>query len=189
MKERDANRPSDPIDLLIAEEEAGALARFRSRDFAGRLKRALAEEAAPVTGRPFYRRIPRPAWVAAGILVAAGVALFLVLPRSAPSGSAIKAISAALIRTPGLQAIREPASAAAENPPSLSAPGEGRFAAVLAEIRKSSAPAVPAGTGAPVPSGKERAPHRDLEKTMEILIRDRAVEKVLTQIFQKTKEG
>lgn len=176
------SRP-DPIERLIADEEAAAMARFRQGDFRSRLERAVAAEEAPVPTKPNARRIPSWAWTAAALFVAAGILAYVAVPKRGPSGGASEAARAMVLRLPGLDGLDEWARNAALEPAPAS-PAAGGFAAALAGMKTRARPA-----GEAAAAERIRPSRLGLEKLMEILIRDRAVEKVLSLASPKFKEG
>jgi hypothetical protein len=182
-------------ERLIAGEEAAALAKFRTRDFSGRLNRAIAADGTPGPSRRAARRIPGWVWPAAALFVAAGILAYLAVPKPGPSGEADASARAMLIRLPGLDGLESWAKDTALEPAPLSV-SAARFASVLAGMKTVAAEDTARGVpgransdGAEAASSGASRPRLGLEKLMEILIRDRAVAKTLSLVSPKFKEG
>ncbi len=180
---REKPLPED-IERLIAEEESAAMARFRGSDFAPRLKGAIAvaghEAPAPLPSR----RIPGWTWAAAGVLTAAAILAYIAVPKRGPSRGAAEEKRTAFVRLPGLEEMELWAKDAALAPAPLSR-ATSAFAAALARMKAGAATAESVG----IAPTEQRVPHLGLEKLMEILIRDKAVEKTLSLVSPKIKEG
>jgi hypothetical protein len=188
------NRESRPdaIERLIADEEAAALDEFRMGDFRACVERRIAEETRAGEGRraSFAGRFLRPAVVTAGAALVCVVVAFLILPRSSSSNGTTAMIQRALLGMPGLPspdmttAINSEAAGVSAGVPSLS------FAAVLASARDEMAAGERAGdVSSAARGGDSRAPRLSLQEKYEILIIEKSVERVLTQLANKFKEG
>jgi len=179
------NKPlPENIERLIAKEETAAMSRFRARDFSARVKRAVAADRTPAPSRAGDRRVPGWAWTAAALFVAAGILAYVAVPKRVPIGGADGSARAVAIRLPGLDGLEAWARDTALEPAPAS-PAVGGFAAAFAGMGVGTAAEEP-GTFAPT---DRKIPRLGLEKLMEILIRDRAVEKALSLMSPKFKEG
>jgi|GEM_PF-1218863 len=187
------NRKSRPdaIERLIADEEAAALAEFRTKDFPALVERRIAEETrAGVRPRAsLASRLLRPAAIAAAAALLCGIIAFFVLPRSSSSGGAAAMIQKALLGMPGLQELDRTTVADPEAANISGGASRFSFAAVLAAAREEIVAGGHAGTGSAAPDGKRRAPRLSLREQYEILIIEKSVERVLTQLANKFKEG
>jgi len=179
---KDKPLPEDVRRLIEAEEDA-ALARFRSDDFAGRVAKAVTANGDRASARAGAHRIPRWAWAAAAVFGLAAIVAYLAFPKRGPSPFEPGTARAASVRLPGLDGLDAWARDAALEPAPLS-PAAGGFAAVLAGLTTRAR-----ATDAVEPASMAPAPRLGLEKLMEILIRDRAVEKALSLASPKFKEG
>jgi len=187
------NRESqpDPIKRLIADEEAAALAEFRTKDFSALVQRRIAKEARDGRKRraSFFGRLLRPAAIAAAAALVCAVVVFLVLPRGSSSNETAAMIQRVLLGMPGLQ------------PPDRRTPTDSEaagvsggafsfsFAAVLAAAHGEITGGERGRAGSSPPGGERRAPHLSLQEKYEILIIEKSVERVLTQLANKFKEG
>ncbi len=187
------NRDSRPdaIDCLIADEEAAALAEFRTKDFPALVKQRIAEETPDGRRRrpSFLSLLERPAAIGAGVALVCGLIAFLVLPRGSSSGGAAAMIQKALFGMPGLQALDRTAVVDSEAAGVSGSASSDSFAAVLTTARKEIAAGERARTGSSPPGGKRRAPRLSLQEKYEILIIEKSIERVLTQLAKRFKEG
>lgn len=191
MKNNEDDNALAVIERLICEEEGKALARFRAGDFRDRLERSLAEKGGDSSNRlrAFVRRIPRLAWATASILFIGGCLAFLVLSRSGSAGDSVRVIGNALLKMPGFQSIGQGTITPAKSPLSSVFRPENTFAAVLGAVQGRTGESGPGEPGASVSPKKARPPYLDLQEKYRILIEEKVVERVLTLISQKTKEG
>jgi hypothetical protein len=187
------NRESRPdaIDRLISDEEAKALAEFRTKDFPALVGRRIAEGSRIGRWRraPFSGRLLRPAAIAAAAALVCVVVAFLILPRGSSSGGVAAMIQKALLGMPGLQALDGTAAIDSEAAGVSGGASPDSFAAVLAAAREEIAAGERARTGSSPPGGERRAPRLSLQEKYEILIIEKSVERVLTQLANKFKEG
>jgi hypothetical protein len=188
MTGRDRNDDADTIKEIVEAEERRALDRFRSNRFGERLKKSLADQAA----RPFrpegFRSVLRPALVSLAILIVmAAAAVWLLRPRTrAITGGA--AIEAFLHGLPGLQAIENPPRPLSVVSPVPGSPLEKSIATVLSGPSESSA-SPGSSRSREFSAIKPGSEPLGLERVYEILVIDKSVERVLTDISLKTKEG
>lgn len=184
------SRP-DAIERLIADEEAEALAEFRTSDFSARVQRRMAEENR--NGRrsraSFAGRILRPAAIAAAAVLLCVVIAFFILPRGTSSNETAAVIQKALLGMPGLQPPDRTAGLDSEAAGVSGGSSSPFFAAVLAAARREIVAGGHAGTGSAALDGERRAPRLSLREQYEILIIEKSVERVLTQLANKFKEG
>jgi hypothetical protein len=184
----DRKNDADAIRGLIEAEEKQALSRFRDGQFGERLKNRIANRAVtqPRPGR--IRPALRPVWVSLAVLIVLGAAaawLFRTRNHSILGG----AVAAAFLhRSPGLQAIEFPAPplTGAWSPPA--SPLEKSITTVLSGAKeKSDAPSPgPSRGSSAIAPGSEPL---DLKRFYEILVIDRSIERVFSDISAKTKEG
>ena len=184
----DMERDKDIIRELIEGEQAKALARFRDSRFGERLKRRLAER---TVGRlrpaPLFPAL-RPVSVVLAVLIVVGAAaVWLLRPRTSgiESGTAVTAFLRGL---PGLQAIEFPAPLSSGASPLPASPLEKNISSVLSVSKRTGgAPGPGPGRGfSVIDPGSEPL---GLRRFYEILIIDRSVERVLSDISPKIKEG
>jgi hypothetical protein len=184
------SRP-DPIERLIADEEAAALAEFRTQDFPALVQRRIAKEARD--GRKhrasFFGRLLRPGIAAAAAALVCAVVVFLVLPRGSSSNETAAMIQRALLGMPGLQPLDRPAAADSEAAGDSGGASSFSFAAVLAAAHGEITAGERGRAGSSPPGGEGRAPRLSLQEKYEILIIEKSVERVLTQLANKFKEG
>ncbi len=180
-KHRDAE--FEAIARLIREEEEAALAGFRQRDF-GRMVSARLEESKAgkrARFRPWKILIPAGA---ALLVMAAGS--YLLLHRSGPRGTAPETGSfvAVLRELPGLLELASkpavPPQGAREIPTAPRSIREGLTAAGRQRAGEEE--------NAPLPKGVLDVPRLSMEKKMAILFKDKAIERVLVSIREKSKE-
>jgi len=187
------NRESRPdaIERLIADEEAAALAEFRTKDFRARVGRHIAKETRAGEGRraSFAGRFLRPAAISAAAILICVFIAFLVLPRSSSSNETAAIIQRALLGWPALRSLPRATAAKPEAASVSGGAASFSFAAVLAAARNEIAAGERVRTGSSAPGGELRAPRLSLREQYEILIIEKSVERVLTQLANKFKEG
>jgi len=179
---------SDPIRELVEAEESQALARFRDTGFGERLKRRLTEPTVtpPLSGR--LRPAWRAAWVSLAVLIVLGAtAVWLSRSgtRSIDSGPAVAAHFRGL---PGLQAIEFPAPASAGVSALPASPLEKNISSVLSVSKGTGGTPIPGSSRgfSAIDPASERL---GLQRFYEILVIDRSIERVLSDISPKIKEG
>jgi hypothetical protein len=177
------DRAFEEIAELIREDKEHALELFRKGNFDQELR---ARVAAIPEGkrRPVVRGLLIPVSVVL-LLLAAVAAVFLLWRRQAAgplSGPGL--ISAVLGELPGVSELalpREPNPAGAM--PAFGAARVVRTVLALAAREKEAEE-----RKVEVPAGQSKIPRLSLEKKMEILFKDRAIERVLVSIFKKSEE-
>jgi hypothetical protein len=184
MKNIKENPLPEDIARLVREEESAAMARFRGRDFTGRLKRTIAAAGGAAPVRASLRKIPRWMAASAGVLAAAAIIAYVTVPKRGADDGAAERARPGLVRLPGLDGLDLWAKVAALGPARLPIASD-HFAAFLSGM-KAVATTV---TNVDLIPTEGKAPHLGLEKLMEILVRDRAVEKALSLVSPKFKEG
>jgi len=172
----------EEIGRLIQNDVDGALRVFRSRDFGTRLRARIAADERAVKAKSLLRRIAVPA----AALLAVSAALYLLnVPRPPAPGPAHPRLFAAVLRQlpsfsrPGAESPAGPAGEAGRS-------GAGsRFQSALAsaERRKEEA------RETPLRADRPRIPVLSLKKKMEILYRDRVIERALMLLTGKSKEA
>jgi len=188
--EKNEKKPApDLIEKLIGAEEEAALRKFRAGDFQARLEKRIQKKEGEKHRLSFFRQNPKLVWGAAGLLVAAGVIVFLVIPRHPPSEVTVKTLENVLSQMPGFQAIERQPSVNLNSQTILPAPLEAFFVSVLSEIEKQKASKESMEAKSPNPYEGYKPPPLDLQKKYEILIIEKSVERVLSLISQKFKEG
>jgi hypothetical protein len=183
MGEKWDDREFGDISGLIHEDEDRALEIFRQRNFDQKIRSRIA--AVSDRKRRFSgQRMVVPASVAALLLIAVWT-VFVVIRRSTPvpqSGPGPMAV--VLGDLPGISDLvmpREIISAGATD--AFGAARAVRVVLAMAAQQKEEEE-----RKAAVPTGNLRVPHLSLEKKMEILFKDRAIERVLVSILKKSEE-
>jgi hypothetical protein len=183
MVEKRDDREFNDIADLICEDKRRALKIFRQGNFDQKVQKRLA--AGPVRKHKLFdHNMIVPASVAALILIAAGLTLLLLRRPREVSQTGPSRMAAILSEWSGISELtlsREGVPAEATH---LSAMAQVVQKVLMlaakdkeAEERKSL-----------VPSGLPKAPHLSLEKKMEILLKEKAIERVLVSIIEKNKE-
>lgn len=205
MNGPETNNSPDTVRELIEAEEREALARFRDSRFGDRLKARLDNHEVPAIRPAPPGPAFRPVWVSLAVLVAiAAAAIWLLRPLSRPPLSGPLAVAAALHRSPGLRAIESGDVESGDVPqgdtlrqarvspwgtsPRGATPLENDIASVLSRAARISA-ATPRPEQPVLAPLEPLRPPLGLRKVYEILVIDRSVERVLSNISQKTKEG
>jgi len=186
MDKNTAGHEFEEISALIRDEEEAALAAFRSGDFPGAVMKKWRESRQDEAPRPKIRRAA--VWAsAAALLIVAVSAILLVRRAPAPEERpGLQIIASVLGGLPG------GASLGREEP---AGPGDGVpvGATGLAESVLS-ALAAAEGTGrrhgelAHPDAGAAPAPRLSLDRKMEILFRDRVIERVFLLLKDPSKE-
>jgi hypothetical protein len=184
MKNEQTNHDFENISALIRKEEEEALAFFRMRDFRKRVETRLEEEASGK--RPSILSRKRAVPVAATVLVAIMAGIFFLLlehPGAGPPPE-FRALASALGRLPGFS-----------HPPELKwtmpreKTGTSRLAKsvrlVLVSTEKIKRDAE---REVSVPAGPVKVPHLSLDQKMEILFKERAIERALLLFKGDSKE-
>jgi hypothetical protein len=185
------SEPLEPCDdledlrRLVSAEKEEALTRFREGDFEAKLRAriAAADRAAGWAPKGLRRLRPLavPSLIAALVLLLA-VGAFLVFRRGQQGAGGETAIFVKAVGMfPGLEGLAAgPAGAAPGGGPASADP----FARVLAQAYHERR----AEEDRTAPAAGPAVPHFSLKKKMEILFKDRALERVLLSIHEKSKE-
>jgi hypothetical protein len=176
----------DEIDRLIQCDVDEGLRAFRSGEFGKRLRARLAADEQAAAAKSVLRRIAVPA--AAATLLAVFAALFFLNVHRSPAPGPVhpRIFAAALRHFPSFS--RPPAAGSLPGQAGaagMSEPGGG-FRSALASAERwkmEEERATP-----PRPDGL-RAPVLSLKKKMEILYRDRVIERALALLIGKSKEA
>jgi hypothetical protein len=184
MKGSHNDQGLESIAALIRQEEEEALAFYRSGNFREGLERRLEEGADGY--QPDFPSRPRLVPVLTGILaVAVAGILLLVLkgPRTAPPPE-FKALASALGRLPGFSNLPRRDGMEFQGPTKTS-----RFAD---SVRRTLASAEEAKREKEqelaVPAGPIKVPRLSLDQKMEILFKERAIERALLLFKESSKE-
>jgi hypothetical protein len=175
---------ADPIRRAIDKDVEENLDRFRRGDFESALRKKLAG-GVPASSPIRHRRILYAAGAAAAGLAVAAV-LVIFWPRRAPAYSvSAAAIESALHAAPGW-----PILAAGTGDPETR-PAESAMGRTLAAILEKSATCGSKRTeeATELPYRTPAAPQNDLDRSIEILIRDHVIERVLIKYSSLNKEG
>jgi hypothetical protein len=175
----------EEIGRLIQNDVDEALRVFRSRDFGKRLRARIATDERPEKAKSLLRRIAVPA--AAAALLAVFAALFLLyVPRPPARDPVHPRLFTAVLRQ--LPSFSRPAAESPSGPAGeagMSGAG-GRFQSALASAerwKEEEARETPSRADRP------RVPVLSLKKKMEILYRDRVIERALALMLGKSKEA
>ena len=176
----------EAIDRLIRDEVAQALGRFRAGDFEGRVRRRLAAEAGPTCRRPMPW-MQTAVWVSAALWLAVAVTSIVLVITNRPSVRApIDAgpIAAVLGELPPFAgSAPEPAAGPAGE---TAIPGAGRAIASVLEATGAGKDRR-AGPGT-IGGGAPKAAPLTMKKRMEILFKDKVIERVLLSCASRSKE-
>ena len=188
MANVDEKNDEDTIKGLVEAEEKAALARFRSSHFEEPLKKRIQSAVTPSRPSP-SPAVPRPVWVSIAVLILLGGVLLLHRLFRAPAPDASLTIENFLRQLPGMQAIENRRA----TPPGASSVTVTSLDEVLAafmanpQIPMSSSPNLRRHQG--FSSINPKAERMDLRDIYDILIMNKSVQRVLTAVSRKTKEG
>jgi hypothetical protein len=190
MREPEIKRDENAIRELIEVQEKEALARFRAGHFRERLEKRIQQTGAQTSRPSLLQAFPSPVWVSLALLALLGGALltqrFLL---RAPVPVARLSIEHFLRQLPGMQAIeKQPRELSGPKalPPSF-------LEKLIADALTSPAHSAkvtpkPSPYRHVSPNSKPAGP-QSLRQIYDILLIDKAVERVLTELYEKTKEG
>ncbi len=172
------------ISALIREEEENALASFRMRNFLDRAAIRLREDAAGEKLPVFSRRRVVPGLAAILVLAVAGAFLF-IMKRPAPGPPPeFRALASALGQLPGFS-----------HPPrrEWTGPSGQARASRLAEsvwlvLVSAEKTKRQAEQGIPIPAGPTKVPRLSLDQKMEILFKEKTIERALLVFKKDSKE-
>lgn len=172
------------IDRLVRAEVEEALARFRAGDFEGKVRRRVSAEPLPGRWASLPAKLALPAAAALALLVLASVYLFD--PGRPPLRTAIDAGPiAAVLRDlqPFAASAPEPAAGPAGE---MGIPGSG---GAIASALEAAGPWNDRGAGPDaVGAGALKGTPLTMKKRMEILFKDKVIERVLLSCAPKSKE-
>jgi len=174
----------EEIGRLIQNDVDEALRVFRSRDFGKRLRARIAADERPAKAKSFLRKVAVPAAAAALLTVSAALFLLNVPRPPAPDPVHPRLFAAVLRQLPSFS--RPPAESLSGPAGEAGMSGAGsRFQSALAsaERRKEEA------RETPLRADRPRVPVLSLKKKMEILYRDRVIERALVLMLGKSKEA
>lgn len=171
------------VARLIREDEERALEIFRQRNFQQSLRARIAADS-PTKRGFFGQRMTIPATIAALVLIAGGTVLMVTRRPSSSPQRGPGPIAEILNDLPGITDFVMPKETIPAGATDTFGPAR-TFRVVLAmvtqrirdEERKATAP-----------TGHRSVPRLSLEKKMEILFKDRAIERVLVRMFRKSEE-
>jgi hypothetical protein len=178
----------EKIDLLIRTEVDQALEKFRAGDFEGRVRRRIAAEPRPARGITALAKIAVP--VAAVIVLAVSAAVYIFNSSRSPLPAPIDPgdFAAVLSRLPSFT---RPSSELPSRPAEgavLSEAGRA-FAGVLSSAGDAEQGEQGAAEGSPVRPAPPRAAPLTMRERMEILFRDKVIERVLLACAHRSKEA
>jgi hypothetical protein len=183
MGERQDDRAFEDIAGLIREDKERALERFRKGDFDQKIRARIAAVSAGER-RPLGRRLLGPVSVVRLFMGAAGALLLLSRRRTtAPLGGPGRMMTV-LGGLPGISELALPKEA----PPPATMPTSGTAQAVRTVLALATREKEAEERMVEVPAGRPKVPRLSLEKKMEILFKDRAIERVLISICKKSEE-
>lgn len=187
MTDKIGAKDHEEIDRLVRSEIGQALEKYRAGDPEARLRRRLAAEKKPERRRaPLLARIALPA-AAVLLIVVAAVVYRLVVPSQGPVRTPIEAgpIAAVLRELPPFSG---PAPELAAGPAGgTEAPRTGGAIASVIGAAVAGA-AVEAGPG-PARADLRKAAPLTMKKRMEILFKDKVIERVLISWAVRAKEA
>lgn len=183
MGERQDDRAFEDIAGLIREDKERALGRFRKGDFDRKLRARIA---AVSNGerRPFVRRLLVPVSVVLILMVAVGALLLLSRRRTTAPLSGPDRMMTILGGLPGISELAAPKEAT----PPAAMPTSGTARAVRTVLTLAIEQKEAEEKKSVVPTGPIKVPRLSLEKKMEILFKDRVIERVLVSILRKSEE-
>jgi hypothetical protein len=188
MKQDENKKDPDVIKKLIAAEEEEALRRFRAHDFTARVK-ALVRAGEKSRGRTSSRlRIAVAAWAGAALLVLIGVTSLIIFVPRAPRQTIVQSIEDFFQKTPGGQRLMNQPAVSELNQGEILAGFEKIFLETFASLSSEQARGHADKSEKAPASGIQNKPHLDLQRTYEILIEEKSVERVLSSCLKKFKE-
>jgi hypothetical protein len=185
MKNRNKDQGPETIAALIRQEEEAALAFFRSRNFREGIERRLKEGAEDK--KPVRRSLIRLVPVLTGVLLISIAGILLLIhraPGSAPPPPEFKALASALGRLPGLSNLpgREWTESQEQTGTSRLADSVRRALAAGERTKREEEQKIS------IPSGSGKVPRLTPDQRMEILFKERAIERALLLYKDGSKE-
>jgi hypothetical protein len=185
MKNNNKDQGPESIAVLIRQEEEAALAFFRARHFRERIERRLKEEAGGKRPESRPRTWLIPALTGALLAFIAVILLFIYKdPGSAPSPPEFEALASALGRLPGLSNIpgRGWTEPQGQTGSSRLADCVRRALAAGEKIKRDEEQKIS------IPAGSGNVPRLSPDQRMEILFKERAIERALLLFKDGSKE-
>lgn len=189
MADLDQKNDGDMISELIAAEEKDALARFRASRFEDRLRNRIKMDRAQPSRPSALRAALRPVWISAAVLVVLGSAALIFLRSRPPAPARVMSVENVLRLLPGIQAIEKQKPGGLDIAPLSGSPLDQSIAAVLSSRIRPDAGS-PALDRHPAPPSFDPARKPlDLQELYDLLIMNKSIERVLTLVSPKPKEG
>lgn len=181
-KKRD-DQDFEDIAQLIREDEEQALRIFRQRNFDKKIRARIA--GASKRNRSFFGQWTVVSASVAGLLLIALGSIFLFTRRSSSGSQGGPAPMAVVLKDlPGISDLITPRGTISAE--AIDAFGPARtFRVILAMVTQRIRDEERKAT---VPTGHVSVPRLSLEKKMEILFKDRAIERVLVRMIKKSEE-
>jgi len=189
MDDLERKNDSDLISDLIAAEEEDAIARFRDSHFEDRLRSRIRKDLARAPRPRAFRAVLKPAWISAVVLVVLGSAVLIVLRSRPPAPQSVITVESALRLLPGIQALEKQETGGLDMVSSSNSALDQSIAAILStRVMQDGRYPVrdqPPAAGSFDPQKKPL----NLQELYDLLIMNRSVERVLTLVSSKPKEG
>jgi hypothetical protein len=182
MKDRPSEILDESLERLIDAEVDSALAKFKSGDFEGDVRRKIREipERKNILAR--LRALPGAVWMAIAAIVFAGGLTLLVHPQKTPGTDVALIIENVLRQTLGSQDQERREPEPLQAPEEISSPLNGQIMTALTRVRQNSRSSLLPG-GGQAPTGKvQRLRPMTLEETYRILFIDKSIERALALI-------
>jgi len=187
MKNAESQEPLDIVRKLVAAEEEYALRRFHRRAFGSRIKALVQAEEKNLSRSSPWRRIPVAAWTGAALLAVMVVIALTVFITRSPQLSPGQILENFFTQTPGARTLLDRTVAAVNGTEIRPSSFESAISKTLDALSMEPAARAPrTSEKAPLSAGPE-TPRLGLEKTYEILIGEKSIERVLSTL-KKIKE-
>lgn len=184
MKNKWTDRDFEDISALIRKEEEDALGFFRTRKFRERVERGFKKDARRGSPAVPFRRTAVPVLGVALIVIMAGIFVFVLNRPGTGRRPEFGALAAALGRLPGFS--HPPGWDWTTHPgrtgTSPLAESVRRILIIAEETKRMEERAVP------IPAETVRIPRLSLDQKMEILFKERAIERALLLFKGNSKE-
>ncbi len=188
MTRADKKNEEETIKELIEAETESGLTQFRASEFRTRLQKRIPSASTTPFRSSFFRLIPRPVWVSMAVLFLFGALLTYRFLR-APEPKASLTVENFLRQLPGMQAIEKEPRQLYDLVSRPTSYFENGFAVVISNPHaQSSGEIIPRPDHGFLAINLKTEPMH-LEELYGILILNKSVERVLTAISHKTKEG
>jgi len=189
MTDVDEKKVVENFRELVEAEESRALAKFRASHFRERLEDRISSAAASSPRPSLFQVIPRPVWVSSAMLIILGVAAIILLHLRAPAPDDRAAVEALLRQLPGLHAVENQVRMDSDLSLLPLSPLEKGIANIFSKPNASFWATPLPGQNQGFSAINPKKLPMDLQKLYNILIMEKSVERVLTAVCQKTKEG